>query len=166
MLDLRCTLPSRLAAAAMLLAVAGCAGGPRVDQQPATPPPPPDAPPAVGITAEELVGRWGLASFHKPEDRARTEKAAQAQCSNAYTIGRGANGGVIMHLADASEPQELRLKLGTTGRNYIGPAGPAPGEQDREIVSFDGRVLVLKFVDPEVAGRYGTMVYVRCGARA
>jgi hypothetical protein len=37
---------------------------------------------------------------------------------------------------------------------------------DREILSFDGRVLVLKWVDPEVAGRYGTMVLVRCGPRA
>jgi hypothetical protein len=31
-------------------------------------------------------------------------------------------------------------------------------------VSFDGRVLVTRFVDPEVAGRYGTSVYVRCAA--
>ena len=34
--------------------------------------------------------------------------------------------------------------------------------QDREIVSFDGRVLVMKYVDPEVDGRYGTGVFVRC----
>jgi hypothetical protein len=38
--------------------------------------------------------------------------------------------------------------------------------QDREIVSFDGRVMIMRFVDPEVAGRYGTSVYVRCGPRA
>ena len=31
-------------------------------------------------------------------------------------------------------------------------------------MSFDGRVLVTRFTDPEVAGRYGTSVYVRCGA--
>ena len=31
------------------------------------------------------------------------------------------------------------------------------------MVSFDGRVLILRWVDPEVQGRYGTMVYVRCG---
>ncbi len=40
------------------------------------------------------------------------------------------------------------------------PAEP----QDREIVSFDGRTMVLKWMDPEVAGRYGTGVYVRCAA--
>ena len=46
-------------------------------------------------------------------------------------------------------------------------AAPKPrraGQRDREIVSFDGRVLVTRFVDPEVSGRYGTSVYVRCGA--
>jgi hypothetical protein len=32
------------------------------------------------------------------------------------------------------------------------------------VVSFDGKVLILKWVDPEVAGRYGNMVLVRCGA--
>jgi hypothetical protein len=36
--------------------------------------------------------------------------------------------------------------------------------QDREVVTFDGRVLILRWMDPEVQGRYGTMVYVRCGA--
>ena len=57
------------------------------------------------------------------------------------------------------------LKGGSNGKNYIGPAeDPAPGQRDREIVSFDGRVLVTRFVDPEIAGRYGTSVYVRCGA--
>jgi hypothetical protein len=33
-------------------------------------------------------------------------------------------------------------------------------------VAFDGRVLVLRWIDQEVAGRYGTSVYVRCGADA
>ena len=50
------------------------------------------------------------------------------------------------------------------GKNYVGPAGAAGGAQDREIASFDGRVLLTRFVDPEVSGRYGTGVYVRCAA--
>jgi hypothetical protein len=33
-------------------------------------------------------------------------------------------------------------------------------------VSFDGRVMILRFTDVEVAGRYGTGVYVRCAPRA
>ena len=32
--------------------------------------------------------------------------------------------------------------------------------RDREVVNFDGRMLVLRQVDPETAGRYGTSVYV------
>jgi hypothetical protein len=30
------------------------------------------------------------------------------------------------------------------------------------VVSFDGKVLILKWVNPEVAGRYGIMVLARC----
>ena len=30
------------------------------------------------------------------------------------------------------------------------------------MVSFDGRVLILRWMDPEVQGRYGTMVYAKC----
>ena len=48
----------------------------------------------------------------------------------------------------------------------MGPEGPPAIQQDREVVTFDGRVLVLRWMDPEVASRYGTGVYVRCGARA
>jgi hypothetical protein len=72
----------------------------------------------------------------------------------------------MMYLADSSELQELRLKGSSAGRDYIGPAGRTPGPQDREIVSFDGRVMVLKYVDAEVDGRYGTGIFVRCAPRA
>ena len=132
--------------------------------------PPPAAQPRArrlpaSIPAQDLVGRWGLAAYHKDEDRGRTEAAARGQCRQPYNIGRGPSGGVIMHLADQAQPTELSLKGGADGKNYIGPPEePAPGSRDREIVSFDGRVLVTRFVDPEISGRYGTSVYVRCGA--
>src|SRR5580704_10203062 len=76
----------------------------------------------------------------------------------------GPGGGVMMYLADSAELQELQLKGSQNGKNYIGPPGDAGGPQDREIVSFDGRTMVLRWMDPEVAGRYGTGVYVRCAA--
>jgi hypothetical protein len=120
----------------------------------------------ASIRPDEIVGRWGLASFHNPNDRARTEAAAKGQCKQPYVIGAGQNGGVVMHLADQATPQELRLKGSPSGKNYIGPAGPTPGEQDREIVSFDGRVLITRFIDKDAAVRYGNMVYVRCAPRA
>jgi hypothetical protein len=118
------------------------------------------------IRADEIVGRWGLASYQNPADRPRTEAAAKAQCKQPYVIGAGASGGVVMHLADQATPQELHLKGSPSGKNYIGPPGPAGGEQDREIVSFDGRVLVTRFTDKDAATRYGNMVYVRCAPRA
>ena len=71
----------------------------------------------------------------------------------------------MMHLADQATPTELRLKGAPGGKTYIGPEGDPPGgAQDREVVTFDGRMLILRWMDPEVQGRYGTMVYVRCGA--
>jgi hypothetical protein len=118
------------------------------------------------IRADEIVGRWGLASYQNPADRPRTEAAAKAQCKQPYVIGAGTSGGVVMHLADQATPQELRLKGSPSGKNYIGPPGPAGGEQDREIVSFDGRVLITRFTEKDAATRYGNMVYVRCSPRA
>ena len=120
----------------------------------------------ASIRADEIVGRWGLASFQNPNDRARTEAAARGQCKQPYVIGAGQSGGVVMHLADQATPQELRLKGSPGGKNYIGPAGPAGGEQDREIVSFDGRVLITRFIDKDAGVRYGNMVYIRCAPRA
>ena len=130
----------------------------------AEPPPAPVMP--ASIRADEIIGRWGLASYMNPADRTRTENAARGQCKNPYIIGAGTSGGVIMHLADEATPQELRLKGSPSGKNYIGPAGPAGGEKDREIVSFDGRILVTRFLDKDAAVRYGNMVYVRCAPKA
>ena len=55
---------------------------------------PPDAEPGAGpempatIRADEIVGRWGLASFQNPNDRARTEPR-RGQCKQPYVIGAG-----------------------------------------------------------------------------
>jgi hypothetical protein len=135
-----------------------------------TNPPPVEAPPAAGpdipatIRPEEVVGRWGYGSFHNEGDRARTEAAARGQCGQPVVINRGPGGGVLMYLADSAQLQELFLRGGPGGRNYIGPPGPAGGPQDREVVAFDGRVMVLRWMNPEVQNRYGTGVYVRCAA--
>ncbi len=159
---LRFALPMLPIAAALL---AGCATSPA---------PPPSEPPAPAVTPtlppafqpQELIGRWGYTAYHRPDDRARTEAAARNQCKQPYVIGAGPSGGVIMHLADQPQPQELRLKGHPNGKTYIGPEGEPGGMQDREVVSFDGRILITRWVDPEVAGRYGNGVYVRCAPRA
>lgn len=157
--------------AALLLS--GCASNPfsSVNLNPfasAEPPPPPPPPPVpqdipASIRGEEIVGRWGYGSYHNEADRKRTEAAARRQCSQAVVINRGPSGGVMMYLADSNQLRELSLKGSASGKNYIGPPGPAGGPQDREIVAFDGRSMVLRWINPEVANRYGTAVYVRCG---
>ena len=156
------SLPTALVLVSLAIALAGCAtGGPQ-------PPPPPQSTPVPllppAFPPQDIVGRWGLAAYHKDEDRPRIEVAAADQCKQPYVITLGPTGGVMMHLADQATPTELRLKGAPGGKTYIGPEGDPPGSaQDREVVSFDGRVLILRWMDSEVQSRYGTMVYVRCG---
>ena len=129
-------------------------------------PPPAPAVAAIppSVRPEDIVGRWGLAAYHREQDRARTEVAARGQCTQPYLINRSPSGGVSMLGHDNPAVQDMTLKGSVEGKTYVGP-GPDPGgSDDREVVSFDGRVLILKWVDPEVAGRYGNMVLVRCGA--
>jgi hypothetical protein len=159
----RRSLPTGLVLALLALGLSACAtSGP---QPPAAPQsaPVPLLPPA--FPPQDIVGRWGLAAYHKDEDRPRIEVAAAGQCKQPYVITLGPTGGVMMHLADQAKPEELRLKGAPGGKTYVGPEGDPPaGAQDREVVSFDGRVLILRWMDSEVQGRYGTMVYVRCPA--
>jgi hypothetical protein len=144
--------------------LAACATAPPTSDATPVALPQPELP--AKVRASEIVGRWGYAAYHKPEDRARTEANARGQCKQPFVIGQGPSGGVMMYLADSAQLQELRLKGSPSGRDYIGPPGQTPGPQDREIVSFDGRVLTLKFVDPEIDSRYGTGIFVRCAPRA
>jgi len=161
----RPSLPSALVLALLALGLCGCStannpfssssGTPAAEPVPTLPP---------AFPPQDIVGRWGLAAYHKDEDRARTEAAAVDQCKQPYIISLGPSGGVMMHIADQATPTELRLKGAPGNKTFIGPEGEPPGsQQDREVVSFDGRVLALRWIDPEVQGRYGTMVYVRCG---
>jgi len=163
---------------ASTLALAGCAGsgnsmstwgfgGGEPSPEPAAVQalPGPEIP--ATIRPAEVIGRWGYASYHKPEDRSRTEANARGQCTHPFNIDQGPTGGVMMYLPDQSVKAELRLKGGSGGRNFIGPPGePGGAPRDQEIVSFDGRVMTLRAVDQEVAGRYGTGIYVRCAPSA
>ncbi len=164
MSSVRLRLPNKsILGLAATLAVAGCAGSGNTPTTVA--PVAAEIPPA--IKAQEITGRWGLAAFHNPQDLKRTEAAARNGCRQPYNIGMGPTGGVIMHMPDKAQPEELRLKGAPGNKTYIGPPGePAGGMQDREITSFDGRTMTVRFLDPEVSGRYGTQVYVRCAPRA
>jgi hypothetical protein len=114
------------------------------------------------IPTEKLVGKWGLASYRDEADRARTEKEARSQCRQPYTIAKGPTDGVLMHVADDAKLYELKLKGGPDGRTYLGFEAPPGHKQDREILSYTDNVIVMSFVTPSIAERYGTFVYVRC----
>ncbi len=154
-------LRTALVLGGMALGIAGCSTTPSAPPEPPPPPVVPTLPPA--FPSQDIVGSWGLAAYHREEDRVRTETNAAGQCRQPYVITLGPTGGVMMHLADQSTPTELRLKGAPGGKTYIGPADEPPAsQQDREVVQFDGRVLILRWMDPEVQGRYGNMIYVRC----
>src|SRR6185503_858330 len=147
---LRPALPHVLTLALLALALGACSTtspfGPRHEEAPPQPAVLPTLPPA--FPPQDLVGRWGLAAYHKDEDRPRIEAAAAQQCANPYLISMGPTGGVMMHLADQATPTELRLKGAPGGKTYVGPAEDPPASmQDREVVHFDGRILILRWMD-------------------
>ena len=141
--------------------LAGCAGSQNPPALALSGPPP-----RPSISAPDVIGRWGLGAYHRDEDRARTEAITRGQCKLPYVISAGNTGSVMMLTHDSPNIVEAQIKADQDGKTFIGP-GPNPGgPDDREVVSFDGRVLILRWIDPEVAGRYGTQILVRCAPRA
>jgi hypothetical protein len=117
---------------------------------------------AQAQSADALTGRWGLAAYFRESDAARVTSAAAAACSVPYTIVKGPSGGVMLHRPDETRPSEHLVKSGWGGKTYLSPVGESGDAKDREIMSFDDNRLVLRWLDASVAGRYGTMVFVRC----
>jgi hypothetical protein len=116
------------------------------------------------IRSQDLVGRWGYAVYYNEADRTRIEASARAQCSRPANISLGPTGGVMMPIANHSQPQQEQSIKAANGKNYIGPPGEAGGQQDLEIVSFDGKVLVTRTVDTDETGHLNS-VYVRCRSK-
>lgn len=117
----------------------------------------------TSITRDALIGRWGVASFRREQDRPRVTAMARSFCARQpYVIAAGPNQGVMMHAADDPKLYELRLKGGSDGRTYLGFEAPPGDQQDRVILSSNREQLVMRFVDPDVDARYGTFIYVRC----
>ena len=108
------------------------------------------------IPAQDLVGRWGLAAYHKEEDRSRTEAAARGQCKQPWNTRRGPRGGVIMHsptspsrLSSASRVDRRRGTPSAPARSPL--AVRATVRSSRSSASSP----ITRFIDPEVSGRYG-----------
>lgn len=122
--------------------------------------------PQPSISPSDVIGRWGLGAYHREQDRARTEAIVKGQCTQPYLISPGNPGTIMMLTHDSPKLVEAQIKANQEGRTFIGP-GPEPGgADDREVVSYNGRVLILRWVDPEVAGRYGIQLLVRCAPKA
>lgn len=120
---------------------------------------------AQAQTADQLVGRWGLAAYWKATDAQNARKWAAAACNQPYVIAAGkAPGTVMMHIAD--EPQVRELKLVGKGKAaQLVPSSDAKGgvaHHTRTVSGFDGKSFELVWQDAGVASRYGINVYVRC----
>ena len=111
----RFSLWSAPAAAIFLeFALVGCAGfggysGIRMSgNAPETVPVEPGATPELpaSVRPSQVIGRWGYASFRRPEDRARTEVAAKSQCAHPFVIGTGAH----RRRDDVSPPTKLKCR--------------------------------------------------------
>src|SRR5690242_2881554 len=123
-----------------------------------TAPPAPSVTP-IAITVDEIVGKWGLASYRDAKDLDRTTAEARKACANPYTVTKGPGGGVMMHLADQPVASEVVLKPAADGRVFLGPQGKPADKRDRLILSYENGVMVTQWVDPDAATRYGTMVF-------
>ena len=120
------------------------------------------------LRPEDIVGQWGLVGYVGDEDRARAEDAARRQCIDDPYVIRAAGAGVMMgypgHDRDVFAPQEMTVKSNSEGKTFI-VLDPEPGGvHNFEVVSFDGRTMILKRPNPEYGGRYFIiMKFVRCG---
>lgn len=156
-------VPAAIAAGALVL-LAGCSTTQNTAPPPTTTVAVMSGPAGIVMTITDLQGNWGLASFRNPTDRPRTEAEAKSACSNPYTVAAGPTGGVMMYLPDQAEAAEVFVKMGPAGQTFIGPAG-APGmPKDRVVLEYANNMLVTDWVDASARERYGTMIFVRCGA--
>jgi len=99
-----------------------------------------------------------------PEPAAHREGSA-GTVQAAYVITAGPTGGVMMHLADQATAQELGSRAAER-QELQSAAGPVSRRAGREIVSFDGRILVSGSSTRTRQFRTATWSNVRCAPRA
>ena len=119
--------------------------------------------PASAQTVDDLVGRWGVASYWNKEDAAKAPGWARQSCGHPYVIEKNEAGNLMMFVADG-EKREVALKgkkLTPTEKKL--PEGPAKMHV-RTITAFEpGKSFELTWENKGLVGRYGTVVYVKCG---
>jgi hypothetical protein len=106
----------------------------------------------------DLVGRWGVAAYWNDSDAQRIVQQARGFCGQPYTITAGRNGGAMMFEAFEGRQREFQI----SGRAIV-PVGDANPRLVKDIVSWNGQVLVFRYRDEEAGRKYGNMVFSRCG---
>ena len=116
---------------------------------------------ASAQTVDDLVGKWGLASYWKPEDAAKARGWAKGACGSPYTIAKSPAGNLVLHIADDPVPKEVKL----SGKTLlpVDKVEGGPKRHERKITGFDATSFELTWSNPGVGSRYGVNVYVRCG---
>lgn len=118
--------------------------------------------PALAQSVDELVGRWGVASYWTPADKTKAPSWARQSCRQPYVIEKSAAGNLMMFVADGQK-REVMLKGKTlTPVEKKLPEGPAK-RHVRTITAFAPGSFELTWADAGFARRYGTVVYVKCG---
>ena len=93
----------RLPVMGLILLLSGC------NLNPFLSPPSPGVPAVAmppSLRAEDIVGRWGLAAYHRDQDRARTIVAARDQCTQAFVIDRSPGGNILVLGHDSRGPTQ------------------------------------------------------------
>ena len=118
--------------------------------------------PAFAQTADDFVGRWGVASYWNKEDKAKAPGWAKQSCGQPYIIEKNEAGNLMMFVADG-ERREVKLKgKKLTPAESKLPEGSAKMHV-RTITAFEPGSFELTWDNGAFAGRYGTVVYVKCG---
>jgi hypothetical protein len=118
--------------------------------------------PALAQSVDDLAGKWGVASYWKPEEKAKAPGWAKQTCGSPYIIAKNGAGNLTMYVADG-QVREVKLKgKKLTPVETSLPEGPAK-MHERTITAFAPGGFELTWTSPLFAGRYGTVVYVKCG---
>ena len=89
------------------------------------------------LRAEDILGRWGFAAYHREQDRPQVELLARRQCSShSYLISKSVTADVAMLNPDNAQAVDVKIKGSVEGKTYLGPETRPGDADDREVVSF------------------------------
>lgn len=123
------------------------------------------AQPVFAQSADDFVGRWGLASYWEDKHAQPAQGWARAACSAPYVITKSPSGNLLMHIADDNELKEI-VVTSSFGKVQLVPARGVTSNTERHtrtVIARTPNSFTLEWNDRGVGSRYGRNVYVRCG---